>query len=91
MNDEFDSLKKLSKKIAKEPSDQMMHAWASTPFRARFKKPTMKKANWWQLAAALIAGIIIGKFLLQTNPQIFSITAKNTMEDETFEYIYTNN
>lgn len=89
MNDDFDSLKKLGKSISQKPSDKMMAQWTSTPFKV--SNFSIKKTNWWQLAAALVAGILIGKFLLQTGPEIFSMVAKNHIEDETFEYVYTNN
>lgn len=89
MNDDFKSLKQLGKKIGQSPSPQMMTEWTRTPFKvSRF---SIKKNNWWQLAAALIAGILIGKFLLQSSPEFFSMVAKNHVEDETFEYVYTNN
>lgn len=89
MNDDFKSLKQLGKKIEKAPSPQLMSGWSRTPYTvSRF---SLKKTNWWQLAAALVAGILIGKFLLQTRPDIFSLVAKNHVEDETFEYIYINN
>lgn len=89
MSDDFDSLKKLSKKMSQKPSEQMMLQWQQTPF----KNNLLKKAqtNWWQLAAALIAGILIGKFVLQSNPEFFTQVAKNNQLDETFEYVYTNN
>jgi len=89
MNDDFDSLKKLGKKIERKPTDKMVAQWTSTPFRT--SKFSMKTSNWWQLAAALVAGILIGKFVLQSGPEIFAIVAKNHVEDETFEYVYTNN
>ncbi|GEM_PF-2987531 len=89
MSDDFDSLKKLGKSISQKPSDKMMAQWTSTPFKV--SNFSIKKTNWWQLAAALVAGILIGKFLLQTGPEIFSMVAKNHIEDETFEYVYTNN
>ena len=89
MSDEFDSLKKLGKKISHAPSDKMMAQWTSTPFKV--SKFSIKKTNWWQLAAALVTGILIGKFVLQSGPEIFSMVAKNHIEDETFEYVYTNN
>lgn len=89
MNDEFKSLKELEKKINTPPSAQMMTEWTRTPFKV--SPFSLKKTNWWQLAAALVAGVLIGKFLLQSGPEIFSLVAKNHIEDETFEYIYTNN
>lgn len=89
MSDDFDSLKKLGKSISQKPSDKMMAHWTSTPFKV--SDFAIKKTNWWQLAAALVAGVLIGKFLLQSGPEIFSIVAKNHVEDETFEYVYTNN
>lgn len=89
MNDDFKSLKTLGKKISKTPSPEMMTQWTRTPFKAGGL--SLKKTNWWQIAAALVAGILIGKFILQSNPDIFAVTAKNNVEDETFEYIYSNN
>ncbi|MBL7554688.1 MAG: hypothetical protein JNM24_02615 [Bdellovibrionaceae bacterium] len=89
MSDDFDSLKKLGKSISQKPSDKMIAQWTSTPFKV--SNFTIKKTNWWQLAAALVAGILIGKFLLQSGPDFFSMVAKNHIEDETFEYVYTNN
>ncbi|OYZ23106.1 MAG: hypothetical protein B7Y39_06345 [Bdellovibrio sp. 28-41-41] len=89
MNDDFKSLKQLGKKVGQSPTPQMMTEWTRTPFKeSRF---SVKKSNWWQLAAALIAGILIGKFILQSSPEIFSMVAKNHVEDETFEYVYINN
>tara|TARA_B110001454_G_scaffold219204_1_gene252229 strand:+ start:46609 stop:46878 length:270 start_codon:yes stop_codon:yes gene_type:complete len=89
MNDDFKSLKQLGKKLDQPPTPQMMMEWARTPFKV--STFSMKKNNWWSLAAALIAGILIGKFLLQSSPDFFSMVAKNQVEDETFEYVYTNN
>ena len=90
MNDDFDSFKKLGKKLSQKPSDQMMQQWMQTPFRQN-KLYIKAKTNWWQLAAALVAGILIGKFVLQSNPDFFAQVAKNNIENETFEYVYTNN
>ncbi len=91
MTDDFDSLKKLGKKLSQKPSDQMMLQWQQTPFKNKIFKTPQGKTNWWQLAAALVAGILIGKFVLQSNPEFFTQVAKNNSADETFEYVYTNN
>ena len=99
MTDEFKSLKQLGKTISKDPPEVLLQHWknplpANSPLFGKDKtnkRSGFSRVNWWQLAAALVAGIFIGKFLLQSNPQLFSTMAKNTTDDETFEYIYTNN
>lgn len=96
MSDDFDSLKHLGKKIAKKPSDQLIERWTqSVGNKSKFSPATqlisINRTNWWQIAAALVAGILIGKFILQSSPDFLPTMAQNNVEDETIEYIYTNN
>ncbi len=99
MTDDFKSLKQLGKNISKDSPEVLVQHWknlltANSSFLGKgktSKRSGFSRINWWQLAAALVAGILIGKFLLQSNPRSFSTMAKNTTDDETFEYIYTNN
>ena len=99
MTDDFKSLKNLGRTISKNPSDLIIQHWKdSAEIKRRSldknlisKQSRLSRVGWWQIAAALVAGILIGKFLLQSNPQLFSTMAKNSTDDETFEYIYTNN
>ena len=96
MTDDFDSLKRLGKKMAKTPPDHLIKRWSEFSSDKHKLLPSSKlmfinRTNWWQLAAALMAGILIGKFILQSNPNFLPTMAQNNIEDETIEYIYTNN
>ena len=91
MNDDFESLKKLGAKLNKKPSSKLINHWAYSSAKVKVQNSVPKKTNWWQLAAALLAGLLIGKFLLQSHPEFLSTMANNKIEDETFESIYINN
>ncbi|MBL7543319.1 MAG: hypothetical protein JNL11_05855 [Bdellovibrionaceae bacterium] len=98
--DDFKSLKDLGRKISRPPTTEMMQTWKKIPFKTnRRRRPSRfphnsspRSAQWLQLAAALLVGLIIGKFVWHTSSDIFSEKiAKNHVADETFEYVYTNN
>lgn len=90
MSDDFKLLKDLGKQMSKKPSQLLFRQWVSVPEHLK-PIPIKRSNNWWQLVAALFIGILIGKFLLYTEPDFLSTMANNSVEDETFEYIYTNN
>lgn len=90
--DDFKSLKKLGKDMSKAPTEAMMQSWKKTPFKVQTLRPPQRRSQWLQLVAALLAGILIGKYVWQSSSDIFSTqVANNIVEDETFEYVYTNN
>lgn len=91
MTDDFNSLKNLGKTISKNPPEALVQHWAHSSAKLKKSNSFVNRVNWWQLAAALLVGILIGKFVLQSNPRFLSTMAKNSSDDETFEYIYTNN
>lgn len=88
MTDEFKSLKGLGKTISKKPTQGMIQHWT----QASMRLPRYRRSQWLQLAAALVAGVLIGKYMLQPSPNTFPASVKNNIStDETFEYSYTNN
>ncbi len=82
MNDDFESLKGLGKKINKMPTPGMIQYWSMASARL----PRYRKSQWLQLAAALIAGVLIGKYMFSSAV----VAANKVSNDETIEYIYTN-